>query len=279
MKQSGNKKTGKKSYPPKKQGWKNKAGKGNQGSKSKPRKSTYADDNKIRLNRYIANAGVCSRREADVIITTGAVTVNGKIVTELGVKVDRSDVVKVNGEKIRAEQPQYLLMNKPKDFITTVNDPQGRKTVMHLVRRACKERIYPVGRLDRDTTGLLLFTNDGDLAKRLTHPKHRIKKVYHVFTEKNVKAEHLKQWTEGIELEDGFIKADAVSYVKDNKKQVGIELHSGKNRIVRRMFEHFGYKIKRLDRVYFAGLTKKDLPRGKYRFLSQQEITLLKMIK
>lgn len=232
----------------------------------------------VRLNKFIANAGVCSRREADELIKAGAVKVNGKVVTEMGVKVLPTDKVEYGGQGITSEKPVYLLLNKPKNHITTVSDPKGRRTVMWLVKNACKERIYPVGRLDRDTTGLLLFTNDGDLAKKLTHPKHEVRKVYHATLDKKMTAAHLKQLLEGVHLEDGRAFADHASYVGNDKTQVGLELHSGKNRIVRRMIESMGYKVIKLDRVMFAGLTKKDIPRGKYRFLTQKEVGFLKMI-
>lgn len=241
---------------------------------------TFNED-EVRLNKYLSNAGVCSRREADVLIQTGVVTVNGEVVTELGYKIKPGDRVQYDGETINAETKRYVLLNKPKDFITTMDDPWGRKTVMGLVFKACKERIYPVGRLDRDTTGLLLFTNDGDLAKKLTHPRYQAKKIYHVETDKPVTTEHLELLRSGIELEDGRIAADNVEYVKDSKssREVGIEIHSGKNRIVRRMFEKLGYVVVKLDRVQFASLTKKDLPRGFYRHLTEQEVAYLKMSK
>jgi 23S rRNA pseudouridine2605 synthase len=238
------------------------------------------DDDSIRLNKFIANAGVCSRREADEMIAAGVVTVNGIVVTELGTKVKRTDNINYGGEGLKLEKNVYLLLNKPKDFITTMDDPEERKTVMHLVKNACKERIFPVGRLDRNTTGLLLFTNDGDLAKKLTHPKHGLKKIYHVMLNADVAKEHLETLKKGVELEDGYAKVDEIEYVGTgvDRKQIGVELHIGRNRIVRRMFEHFGYKVKTLDRVYFAGLTKKDLPRGRYRFLEPQEVRMLKML-
>ncbi len=231
----------------------------------------------IRLNKYIANSGICSRREADELITAGLIMVNGKSVTTLGTKVKPGDEVKYNGERIRNERKVYLLLNKPKDFVTTTRDPRERKTVMTLVKNACPERIYPVGRLDRQTTGVLLFTNDGELAKKLTHPGYNKKKIYHVFLNRAVKADDLRTLAGGIELEDGFIQPDAISYVEsEDKKEIGLEIHSGRNRIVRRMFESLGYRVEKLDRVYFAGLTKKNLPRGKYRFLTEKEITRLK---
>ena len=232
----------------------------------------------MRLNRYIANAGVCSRREADTYISAGMVSVNGVIVTELGVKVLPTDEVRFDGTRLNPEKKVYLLLNKPKDFVTTTEDPHADKIVMDLIKDACPERIYPVGRLDRNTTGLLLFTNDGDLSKRLTHPSHTMKKVYQVSLDKPVTMDHLQQIADGIELEDGRIAADAISYISNEEKnEIGIEIHSGRNRIVRRIFEHFGYRVKKLDRVMYAGLTKKNLPRGKYRFLTEKEIQYLKM--
>lgn len=244
------------------------------------RKPQNAEPELVRLNKYIANAGVCSRREADKLIEAGAVTVNGKIVTELGTKVKPGDKVIYGDQAIRQERPVYLLLNKPKGFITTTDDPEKRNTVMNLVAGACRERIYPVGRLDYNTTGLLLFTNDGNIAKKLMHPRYGIKKIYHVELSKNVTKAHMTKISEGFKLEDDFIKADAVEYIGDgkDKKQIGIELHSGQNRIVRRIFEHFEYKVLKLDRVYYAGLTKKNLPRGKWRFLEEQEVNMLKMI-
>jgi 23S rRNA pseudouridine2605 synthase len=239
------------------------------------------NEDEIRLNKYLSNAGICSRREADVLIQTGVVSVNGEIITELGYKIKRGDKIQYDGETINAETKRYVLLNKPKDFITTMDDPWGRKTVMGLVYKACKERIYPVGRLDRDTTGLLLFTNDGDLSKKLTHPKFEAKKIYQVETDKPVTSEHMEMLLKGIELEDGRIKCDHVEYVKDtkNSREVGVEIHSGKNRIVRRMFEKLGYVVVKLDRVQFAGLTKKDLPRGFHRHLTEKEVAFLKMTK
>lgn len=239
------------------------------------------NEDEIRLNKYLSNAGICSRREADVLIQTGVVSVNGEVITELGYKIKKGDVVRYDGETINAETKRYVLLNKPKDFITTMDDPWGRKTVMGLVIKACKERIYPVGRLDRDTTGLLLFTNDGDLAKKLTHPRYEAKKIYHVETNRPVTTEHLELLMRGIELEDGRIQCDKAEYVKDGRsaREVGVEIHSGKNRIVRRMFEKLGYEVVKLDRVQFAGLTKKDLPRGHYRHLTEKEVAFLKMTK
>ena len=237
-------------------------------------------DNGVRLNKYLANAGICSRREADRLIEAGVVEINGTVVTELGTRVMPDDVVKYGGQTLSQESLVYLLLNKPKDFITTAVDPQGRKTVLHLIGNACKERIYPVGRLDRMTTGLLLCTNDGDLAKKLTHPKHGVKKIYHVTLEKAVTNRDLVQLLKGVNLEDGIVKADKAEYVKTegSKKEIGIELHSGKNRVIRRMMEALGYKVIKLDRVYFAGLTKKNLPRGRHRFLDPKEIAMLKML-
>ena len=235
----------------------------------------------MRLNKYLANAGVGSRREADQLITTGAVTVNGKVVTELGTKVRPEDVVVFGGQRLSTEQKRYVLLNKPKDTITTTDDPEERHTVMHLVARACQERIYPVGRLDRNTTGVLLLTNDGELAKKLTHPSHGAEKIYHVTLDKNVLASHLRELVEGVHLEDGLAQADEASYVSsaESKREVGIKLHMGRNRIVRRMFEALGYEVVKLDRVIFAGLTKKDLQRGHWRHLSEKEVTWLKQKK
>ena len=242
-------------------------------------KDILTDPNEpIRLNKYLANAGVCSRREADEFITAGVVSVNGEIVTELGTKIKRTDEVKFHDEPVSVERKVYVLLNKPKDCVTTSDDPQERKTVMHCVKDACKERIYPVGRLDRNTTGVLLLTNDGDMASKLTHPKFLKKKIYHVYCDKNVTKADLDQIAAGITLDDGEIHADAISYASEtDKKQVGIEIHSGKNRIVRRIFESLGYKVVKLDRVYFAGLTKKGLKRGDWRFLTEMEVKMLRM--
>ena len=232
----------------------------------------------LRLNKYLANAGVCSRREADEHIAAGLVKVNGEVVTELGTKVTRKDQVTFNDQPVSLERKVYVLLNKPKDTVTTSDDPQGRQTVMDLVRNASRERIYPVGRLDRNTTGVLLLTNDGDLASKLTHPKYIKKKIYHVWLDKDVAETDLARIAAGIELDDGPIHADAIAYAnEEDKNQVGIEIHSGKNRIVRRIFEHLGYRVVKLDRVYFAGLTKKNLPRGRWRHLTQQEVSMLKM--
>ena len=234
-------------------------------------------DEGVRLNKYIANSGICSRREADDFITAGLVSVNGVTITELGTRVYPNDVVKFNNERIKGEQKVYIVMNKPKDFVTTMSDPHAEKTVMQLVEGNCPERVYPVGRLDKATTGVLLLTNDGDLADKLTHPSFEKKKIYHVHLDKNFKRTDMDALLEGIKLEDGFIQADALSYIDEDKTQVGVEIHSGRNRIVRRMFEHFGYKVKKLDRVYFAGLTKKNLRRGQWRFLTDLEVSMLKM--
>ena len=232
----------------------------------------------IRLNKFLANAGICSRREADAFIQAGVVKVNGEVVTELGTKVSRSDEVMFHDQPVRLEKKVYVLLNKPKDYVTTSDDPQQRKTVMDLVKNACPERIYPVGRLDRNTTGVLLLTNDGDLASKLTHPKFLKKKVYHVFLDKNVTAHDMSQIAEGITLEDGEIHADAIEYASEtDKSQVGIEIHSGKNRIVRRIFESLGYRVIKLDRVQFAGLTKKNVRRGDWRFLTEKEVDMLRM--
>ena len=232
----------------------------------------------LRLNKFLANAGVCSRREADEFIQDGLVTVNGEVVTELGTKILRTDEVKFHDAPVTLEKKVYVLLNKPKDYVTTSDDPQQRKTVMDLVKDVCPERIYPVGRLDRNTTGVLLLTNDGELASKLTHPKFLKKKVYHVHLDKNLTAHDMDQIREGITLEDGEIKADAVEYADDrDKAQVGIEIHSGKNRIVRRIFESLGYRVTKLDRVQFAGLTKKNLRRGDWRFLTEKEVDMLRM--
>ena len=230
------------------------------------------------MNKFLANAGVCSRREADDFIQAGVVSVNGNVVTELGTKVMRSDTVMFHDQLVTIEKKVYVLLNKPKDYVTTSDDPQNRKTVMDLVQDACRERIYPVGRLDRNTTGVLLLTNDGDLASKLTHPQYLKKKVYHVYLDKNVTAADMRQIAEGITLDDGEIRADAIEYASEtDKKQVGIEIHSGRNRIVRRIFEHFGYRVLKLDRVLFAGLTKKNLRRGDWRYLTEKEVNMLRM--
>ena len=242
------------------------------------KEENYDPNEPIRLNKYLANAGVCSRREADEYIQAGVITVNGNVVTELGTKVLRTDEVKFHDQPVSLEKKVYVLLNKPKDYVTTSDDPQQRKTVMDLVKNCCKERIYPVGRLDRNTTGVLLLTNDGDMASKLTHPKFLKKKIYHVYLDKNVTAHDIQLIRDGITLEDGDIKADACEYADPiDKKQVGIEIHSGKNRIVRRIFESLGYKVTKLDRVQFAGLTKKNLRRGDWRYLTEEEVDRLRM--
>ncbi len=242
-------------------------------------KETQVDPNEpLRLNKYLANAGVCSRREADEFIAAGAVAVNDQIVTELGTKVKRADEVRFNGDPVSIERKMYVLLNKPKDFVTTMDDPEERRTVMDLVKESCEERIYPVGRLDKKTTGVLLLTNDGELASKLTHPKYDKKKIYQITTDRNVARADMEKILEGIELSDGEIKADAIDYTDPRKmNQVGIEIHSGRNRIVRRIFESLGYKVVKLDRVFFAGLTKKGLRRGEWRYLTQQEVNFLQM--
>lgn len=236
------------------------------------------DSGLIRLNKYIASTGLCSRREADELIRAGLITVNEKLVTGMGVKINISDLVKYNGEKIHEEKKVYILLNKPKDYVTTVEDPHAKKTVLDLVRGACKERIYPVGRLDRNTTGVLLLTNDGEITKKLTHPKFSKMKTYYVQLNRGLTQHDLELIRSGITLEDGPIKADSAEYTHpSDKAQIGIEIHSGRNHIVRRIFEHLGYEVMKLDRVYFAGLTKKNLRRGEWRFLTQKEINMLKM--
>ncbi|MCI7154199.1 MAG: RNA-binding S4 domain-containing protein [Prevotella sp.] len=242
------------------------------------KEENYDPNEPLRLNKFLANAGICSRREADEFIQAGVVSVNGEVVTELGTKIKRTDEIKFHDQPVTLEKKVYVLLNKPKDCVTTSDDPQQRKTVMDLVKNVCPERIYPVGRLDRNTTGVLLLTNDGDLASKLTHPKFLKKKVYHVFLDKNVTAHDMQQIAQGIELDDGEIHADAIEYASDtDKSQVGIEIHSGKNRIVRRIFEHLGYRVVKLDRVQFAGLTKKNLRRGDWRFLTEKEVEMLRM--
>jgi 23S rRNA pseudouridine2605 synthase len=238
-----------------------------------------ANDGLIRLNRYLAQAGVGSRREADELITTGAVTVNGKVVTELGTKVKPEDIVHFGGQKLNIEQKRYVLLNKPKDTITTTDDPRDRHTVMSLIAKACSERLYPVGRLDRNTTGVLLLTNDGDLAKKLTHPSHGAEKLYHATLDRSLTVEELHKLTEGVHLEDGPAHADEVSFVGASKREVGLKIHMGRNRVVRRMFEALGAEVVKLDRVMFAGLTKKELQRGHWRHLSEKEVTWLKQMK
>lgn len=234
-------------------------------------------EEEIRLNKYIAASGVCSRREADEIIQKGNITVNGKRVIEMGFRVKKGDEVRYKNRKLTAEKMVYIVLNKPKDYVTTTSDPHAEKTVLDLVGDRCPERVYPVGRLDKSTTGVLLLTNDGELAGKLTHPKYQRKKIYHVFLDKDVIKEDLFKLTEGIDLEGVMVAADAVSYADlADRSQIGIELHSGQNRVVRRLFEKLGYKVKKLDRVYFAGLTKKNLPKGKWRFLNEKEVSMLK---
>lgn len=246
--------------------------------KSQNEKSSAKKDHSIRLNRYLANAGICSRREADEYIKAGLVKVNGNVITELGTKIQPTDKVKFNNETIKIENKVYILLNKPKDYVTTTSDERGRKTVMELIRGACREKVFPVGRLDRNTTGVLLFTNDGELAAKLTHPKYSKKKIYHVFLDKKIKTEDLDKLVEGVNNGEDILRADVVSFVDPtDKTQVGVEIHTGQNRVVRRMFEALGYKVVKLDRVYFAGLTKKSLPRGRWRFLTPTEINMLKM--
>lgn len=247
--------------------------------KKKETEKKPEDQDSIRLNKYIANSGVCSRRDADIYIASGNVTVNGEVITEMGHKVSLSDMVYFDGRRITPEKKEYVLLNKPGGFITTTKDEKGRKTVMNLISGASKSRLLPVGRLDRNTTGLLLFTNDGELAKKLTHPRHGIRKLYHVVLNKNLKQEDLKKIETGLTLEDGPVKVDEISYITDApKREVGVTLHSGKNRIVRRIFEALGYEVIKLDRVIFAGLTKKKLPKGTWRYLTKQEIINLKML-
>jgi 23S rRNA pseudouridine2605 synthase len=242
-------------------------------------KEQFVDPNEpIRLNKYLANAGICSRREADEFITAGVVSVNGEVVTELGTKIKRSDAVKFHEESVSIEHKVYILLNKPKDCVTTSDDPQDRKTVMDLLKGACNERIYSVGRLDRNTTGVLLLTNDGDLASKLTHPKFLKKKIYHVATDRNVTKAEMDQITAGVTLDGEVIRVDAISYTDESKRNmIGIEIHSGQNRVVRRLFEAVGHRVIRLDRVYFAGLTKKGLKRGDWRYLTEREVNFLKM--
>lgn len=245
-----------------------------QGKPNKKFKEPVSDE--IRLNKYIANAGVCSRREADQLIADGEIKVNGEVIRELGHKVQRSDKVQYKGKVLQSEKLQYVLLNKPNDFITTMSDPQGRNTVMTLIKNACEERIYPVGRLDRATTGLLLFTNDGELAKRLTHPSYSVKKIYQVTLDRPIENKDFDHILKGVKLEDGVAIPDEMAIVSDDNMVLGIEIHIGKNRIVRRIFEHFGYKVVKLDRVMFGPLTKKNLGRGKFRHLSPKEVIALK---
>lgn len=249
------------------------------GNNRKKTEASGSSDGMIRLNKYISNAGICSRREADVLIQSGAVSVNGMIITQMGYKIKPEDKVQYGGTTLKREKKVYVLLNKPKDYITTYNDPQERRTVMLLVRDACRERIYPVGRLDRATSGLLLFTNDGELAKKLMHPKFGARKIYHVELDKSLKKADMDAIIKGVELEDGIAEVDHIGFETDgsDKKQLGLEIHMGKNRIVRRIFESLGYKVVKLDRVYYAGLTKKNLLRGKWRFLTEAEINRFKM--
>jgi len=231
----------------------------------------------MRLNKYISNSGVCSRREADEFITAGLVTVNGEVVTRMGARVRSTDDIRFNGERLQGEQKVYILMNKPKDFVTTTDDPHAERTVMDLIAGHCEQRVYPVGRLDKSTTGVLLLTNDGTLTEQLTHPSYNRKKIYQVDLDKNLKKSDMEQLVQGVELEDGMAHVDEISYVDENEKKIGVEIHSGRNRVIRRMFEHLGYSVKRLDRVYFAGLTKKRVRRGAWRYLTPQEVAMLKM--
>ena len=252
---------------------------GNAPFKKKVTTPKASNPNEIRLNKYISNSGICSRREADEHIAIGLVTVNGKVITEMGYKVKLTDEVRFDGSSINPEAKRYVLLNKPKNFITTMDDDRGRKTVMELVANASKERIYPVGRLDRNTTGLLLFTNDGEIAKKLTHPKHNIQKLYHASLDKKLAMSDLNKISEGFMLDDKRVIVDEISYIINQpKEEVGVKIHSGRNRIVRRIFEHFGYTVVKLDRVVFAGLTKKDLPRGHWKHLTEQEINNLMML-
>lgn len=242
-------------------------------------KREKSDDTTIRLNKYIADSGICSRREADKIIESGVISVNGKVVTELGTKVSPSDKVLMGSQNLNREKLRYVLLNKPKGYITTMKDPQERKTVSMLIKNACRERIVPVGRLDRNTTGLLLFTNDGQMAKKLTHPSHKVRKIYQAELNKPLTKNDLIKISEGVNLEDGIIAADKIAYINAEEKNiVGIEIHSGKNRIIRRIFEHLGYEVVKLDRTMFAGLTKKDIPRGKYKHLNEKEVNYLRML-
>jgi len=243
----------------------------------KPSKPGLPADPLLRLNRFIANSGVCSRREADTLIQKGQITVNGKLITDLGVKVSSADDIRYKNKRLRAEKKVYILLNKPKGYVTTVEDPHADHTVMEIIGDACSERVYPVGRLDKATTGVLLLTNDGELTGKLTHPKYGRKKIYHVFLDRQVTKNDLFSLTEGIDLDGELVVADEVSYADpEDKTQIGIELHSGQNRVIRRIFEKLGYRVKKLDRVYFAGLTKKNLPRGKWRYLNDKEIAILK---
>ena len=245
--------------------------------KAKERITPEFTKDEMRLNKYISNSGVCSRREADEFITAGLVTVNGEVVTRMGARVRSTDDIRFNGERLQGEQKVYILMNKPKDFVTTTDDPHAERTVMDLIAGHCEQRVYPVGRLDKSTTGVLLLTNDGALTEQLTHPSYNRKKIYQVDLDKNLKKSDMEQLVQGVELEDGMAHVDEISYVDENEKKIGVEIHSGRNRVIRRMFEHLGYSVKRLDRVYFAGLTKKRVRRGAWRYLTPQEVAMLKM--
>lgn len=245
----------------------------------RPNKKEKQKPSEIRLNRFIANAGVCSRREADNLIASGKIKVNGKVVTEMGYKVKKADLVEYQGKKLKSETHQYILLNKPRGFVTTTKDPHAKHTVMELVSKACDERIYPVGRLDKETTGLLLFTNDGETAKKLTHPSHKVRKIYQVHLDKPITREDFEKVLDGIELDDGPAPVNELAILGEDSRDLGIEIHIGRNRIVRRIFEHLGYEVKKLDRVMFANLTKKNLPRGKFRHLNPKEVMALKGIK
>ena len=247
-------------------------------SGKKFKKELPQEPSDIRLNKYISNAGVCSRRDADVLIKEGKIKVNGKVIVEMGYKVQKTDKVVYQGKTLKTEKLQYVLLNKPKNFITTLKDEKGRNAVISLVKNACEERIYPVGRLDRDTTGLLLFTNDGELAKKLTHPSFKVKKIYQVTLNKPITKQDFDEILKGLELEDGFIAPDEMAVLNDDDSSLGVEIHSGRNRIIRRIFEYKGYQVVKLDRVMFGSLTKKNLPRGKCRFLSDKEVGFLKMM-
>jgi len=256
---------------------KRKTTKTDQKSEKKVGTKLKSSSDEVRLNRYLSSAGICSRREADTYIAAGVVIINGKVITELGTKVKYGDVVKFNDAPIIPEKLTYILLNKPKDYVTSLDDAHAKNTVIDLIRNGCKERVFPVGRLDKATTGLLLLTNDGELADFLSHPRNNKKKIYQVKLDRVIDQDDLQKLYDGIELEDGKAKADEISYcTPGDKSEIGIEIHSGKNRIVRRMFEHLGYKVKKLDRVYYAGLTKKNLPRSKWRYLNDQEIVMLK---
>lgn len=248
-----------------------------QARKKKETRQGKAGDDRVRLNRFIALSGICSRREADNIILGGEISVNGNVIRELGTKVDPNDDVRYKGKKLKNEKPVYLLLNKPKGFVTTLSDPHAGKTVLDLVKNACRERVFPVGRLDKESTGLLLLTNDGDLAAKLSHPRYEKKKIYHVWLDRELTKNDMIRIGDGIELDGEVVTPDALAYASEtDRSQIGIELHSGRNRVVRKMFESAGYDVRKLDRVYYAGLTKKNLPRGKWRFLTEKEIVMLK---